>query len=110
MGWLGIRDSQKELKAARIALFPLLMCIASRQGDIVVLEEHIQAGADATVVDYDGRTPLHIAASEADLETVQYLLRKGADFDVKDRCNETPLKVAMRAKLLAVRNADSSFG
>ncbi|XP_078537149.1 L-asparaginase-like [Lissotriton helveticus] len=98
MGWLGIRDGQKEMKATKIALFPLLMCIAARQGDIVVLEEHMQAGADVTVVDYEGRTPLHIAASEGDLETVQYLLRKGADYDVKDRSNETPLKVAMRAK------------
>lgn len=39
------------------------------------------------VVDYDGRTPLGVAASQGNVEAVMYLLAHGANYSIKDiRC------------------------
>jgi ankyrin repeat protein len=35
-------------------------------------------------MDYDGRTPLGVAASQGNVEAVQYLLAHGANFSIKD--------------------------
>jgi ankyrin repeat protein len=42
-------------------------------------------------MDYDGRTPLGVAASQGNVEAVQYLLAHGANFTMKDiRCGSFP--------------------
>jgi hypothetical protein len=46
------------------------------------------------IIDYDGRTPLGIAASEAHVESVQYLLAHGANASIKDiRCASAQARV-----------------
>ena len=44
--------------------------------------------------DYDGRTPLHLAAAEGQLEVVRYLLGAGAAPQPEDRWGGTPLSDA----------------
>lgn len=53
-------------------------------------------GANLSMEDYDGRTPLHIAACEGHLKLVQYLLSQGATVYAKDRYGNTPLRNAVR--------------
>ncbi|MED6256225.1 hypothetical protein ATANTOWER_022145, partial [Ataeniobius toweri] len=53
-------------------------------------------GSDLRLGDFDGRTPLHVAACEGHLRLVQYLLNQGASVHAKDRYGDTPLCNAVR--------------
>lgn len=48
-------------------------------------------GSNLCLEDYDGRTPLHVAACEGQLTAVNYLLSRGATIYAKDRYGDTPL-------------------
>ncbi|XP_057715082.1 60 kDa lysophospholipase isoform X4 [Corythoichthys intestinalis] len=87
---------KEELEAIRDALTPSLACAASKIGDIETLETLKEMGSNLCLGDYDGRTPLHIAACEGNLKTVQYLLTVGATVYAKDRNGDTPLRNAVR--------------
>ncbi|XP_019721003.1 60 kDa lysophospholipase isoform X1 [Hippocampus comes] len=82
---------KEELEAIRDALTPSLACAATKIGDIEALETLKEMGSNLCLGDYDGRTPLHIAACEGNLKAVQYLLTIGATVYAKDRYGDTPL-------------------
>ncbi|CAB1316683.1 unnamed protein product [Coregonus sp. 'balchen'] len=102
LGWLGTDDMAKEMKVCQLAIFPMLLNASALQGDIVGLEGHLQQGADVSVSDRHGRTPLHLAAGEGDVETVRFLLKKGADVNVRDCARETALRDGIRCKSIEV--------
>ncbi|XP_008281682.1 60 kDa lysophospholipase isoform X2 [Stegastes partitus] len=89
---------KEELEAIRDALTPPLACAAAKIGDIEALEALKEMGSNLCLGDYDGRTPLHIAACEGHLKLVQYLLSHGASVYAKDRYGDTPLCNAVRFK------------
>ncbi|XP_062413287.1 60 kDa lysophospholipase isoform X1 [Pungitius pungitius] len=82
---------KEKLEAIREALTPPLACAAARIGDIDALK-----GTNFSLSDYDGRTPLHIAACEGHLKLVEYLLSHGVKVHAKDRYGDTPLGNAVR--------------
>lgn len=86
---------KEELEAIRDALTPPLACAATKIGDIEALEALKEMGSNLCLGDYDGRTPLHIAACEGHLKVVQYLLSHGATVYAKDRYGDTPLSNAV---------------
>jgi hypothetical protein len=55
------------------------------------------AGAEVSVADSHGNTPLHWAARAGDKSTAEYLLMKAAPRDAKNDRGETPLHWALRA-------------
>ncbi|XP_056431992.1 60 kDa lysophospholipase-like [Gadus chalcogrammus] len=86
---------KKELKAIRDALGPPLACAAAKIGDVEALESIREMGSILSLGDFDGRTPLHVAASEGHLKVVQYLLEHGSTIHGRDRHGDTPLSNAV---------------
>lgn len=72
-------SSSEEVQLLRNALFPPLLCHAARNGDVELLENLRQSGALLSAVDYNGRTPLHVAAAAGHTNVVLYLLKYGAN-------------------------------
>ena len=66
----------------------------------------IDYGADINIIDSDGDTPLHRAASQGSLEIVKSLLDAGADVGAK---NNMGLKAASVAKIAELSSLDSNF-
>ncbi|XP_028422187.1 60 kDa lysophospholipase isoform X2 [Perca flavescens] len=87
---------KEELEAIRDALTPPLACAAAKNGDIEALEALKEMGSNLCLGDYDGRTPLHVAACEGNHKVVEYLLGLGASVYAKDRYGDTPLSNAVR--------------
>lgn len=55
------------------------MCIAASLEDMHKMQLYIEAGIPVTLADYDGRTPLHVAASNQFESMCKILLAAGAD-------------------------------
>jgi lysophospholipase len=67
-------------------LVPLLLCQASRSGDVKGLSTILSTFSYLiNIPDYDGRSALHIASSEGKYKAVEYLLLNGANVHLKDR-------------------------
>ena len=60
-------------------------------------------GVKLDVKDYDGRSPIHLAASEGHLEVIEYLCLSGLKkISPIDRWNNTPLDDAERGNFESV--------
>ncbi|KAK9682305.1 hypothetical protein RND81_10G064300 [Saponaria officinalis] len=65
-------------------------------GDLYQLKSFVRAGADPKKTDYDGRSPLHLAASRGHEDIVQFLIQEGVDVNVLDNFGTTPLMEAVK--------------
>jgi len=71
----------------------LFYCVAD--GNVWYLRCLFARGLDINFVDYDFRSPLHIAASEGHIECVKLLCAWGANIEAKDRQGNIPLEDAI---------------
>ncbi|KAJ6290789.1 hypothetical protein OIU78_026519 [Salix suchowensis] len=56
---------------------------AAYHGDLYQLKGFIRAGADPNKTDYDGRSPLHLAASRGYEDITLFLIQEGVDINIK---------------------------
>ncbi|XP_043695898.1 potassium channel SKOR-like isoform X1 [Telopea speciosissima] len=69
---------------------------AAYHGDLYQLKGLIQAGADPSKTDYDGRSPLHLAASRGYEDITFFLIQKGVDINISDKFGNSPLLEALK--------------
>ncbi|CAL5445307.1 unnamed protein product [Camellia sinensis] len=69
---------------------------AAYDGDLHRLKRLIGAGADPNRTDYDGRSPLHVAASKGYEEITEFLIQKGVAINITDNFGNTPLLEAIK--------------
>ncbi|KAF2290497.1 hypothetical protein GH714_014131 [Hevea brasiliensis] len=88
---------------------------AAYHGDLYELKSFVRAGADPNRTDYDGRSPLHLAASRGYEDITLFLVQEGVDINIKDKFGNTPLLEAIKngqdhvASLLVKEGADLSL-
>ena len=70
---------------------------AASDGNIEVVKQHLEAGADVNVKDTIGLTPLHMAAGDGRKEVAELLIAKGAEVNAKIE-GMTPLDIAIELK------------
>ncbi|XP_050219146.1 potassium channel SKOR-like isoform X2 [Mercurialis annua] len=95
---------QNELMESDVALYieksesvlaARLNC-ATNDGDIYRLKRFIGAGADPNKTDYDGRSPLHIAASKGYGDITLFLIDQGVNVNISDKFGNSPLLEAVK--------------
>ncbi|KAJ8907861.1 hypothetical protein NDN08_007965 [Rhodosorus marinus] len=71
-----------------------LLMAAIQSGAHERVEELLKDGVEVNFMDYDKRTPLHLAAAERNADIVRCLVEAGADVNSRDRWGSTPLQDA----------------
>ncbi|CAH1424938.1 unnamed protein product [Lactuca virosa] len=66
-------------------------------GDSYRVRRLVAAGLDPNNTDYDGRSPLHIAAMKGFEDIVKFLMEKGAIINATDNHGNTPLLEAIKS-------------
>ncbi|CAL5371559.1 unnamed protein product [Camellia sinensis] len=69
---------------------------AAYHGDLHQLKSLIRAEADPKKTDYDGRSPLHLAASRGYEDITLFLIQEGVDVNISDKFGNTPLLEALK--------------
>ncbi|OWM62656.1 hypothetical protein CDL15_Pgr019950 [Punica granatum] len=69
---------------------------AAYDGDFYRLKRLVRAGADPRVTDYNGRSPLHVAASTGHEEIASFLIEQGVALNDSDKFGNTPLLEAIK--------------
>lgn len=70
-------------------LHTALWIIAKEECAVVLINE----GADITVTDSSGNTPLHIAAKYGRVKAIQALLNRGADTEARNKKRDLPIQL-----------------
>ncbi|KAJ9676731.1 hypothetical protein PVL29_021977 [Vitis rotundifolia] len=69
---------------------------AAYNGDLYQLRRLIKAGADPNKTDYDGRSPLHFAASKGYEDITDFLIEERVNIHLSDNHGNTPLLEAIK--------------
>ncbi|OAY57200.1 potassium channel SKOR isoform X2 [Manihot esculenta] len=115
-----LRDKQLESDLAfhigkQEAELALRVNSAAYHGDLYELKGFARAGAGLNRTDYDGRSPLHLAASRGYEDITRFLIQEGVDINIKDKFGNTPLLEAIKnghdhvASLLVEEKAELSL-
>jgi len=88
------RKKENELMALKV----MELIRSASHGDLDEILRLEAEGVNPNISDYDGRTPLHLAACENQIEVIKHLLKKNVNLSPKDRWGNTPLDDAKKFK------------
>lgn len=88
------RRKQNEVMATKV----MELIRAASYGDLDEIYRLEAEGVSPNTADYDGRTPLHLAACENQIEVVRHLVTQRVQLEAKDRWGNTPLDDAIKFK------------
>ncbi|KAL0486909.1 L-asparaginase [Acrasis kona] len=89
-------DGQHDWSQIKQCLFPNVVCMLASVGDLQEIKRLVE-DEDMVLkgmVDYDHRSPLHLAACNGHLAVVKYLVQNECAVDAKDRWGNTALSEA----------------
>ena len=89
-----VNPRRKEIEMTTSKIMELIW--SASHGDLDQILRLEAEGVDPNIADYDGRTPLHLAASEGQLEVIKHLISKKVNLLPKDRWGNTPLDDAKK--------------
>lgn len=86
------RKKENELMSSKV----MELIRSSSHGDLDEILRLEAEGVNPDISDYDGRTPLHLAACENQIEVVKHFIQKEVQLSPKDRWGNTPLEDAKK--------------
>ena len=68
-----------------------LLCLATDQGDLAMVQQIVTAGADINKTNRKGLTPVNVAAKQGHHHLCEYFMNLGADLNIADKNGLAPL-------------------
>ncbi|KAI8536534.1 hypothetical protein RHMOL_Rhmol10G0264700 [Rhododendron molle] len=96
---VGVKQSESDITfriGKQEAELALKVNSAAYHGDLHQLKDLIRAGADPNKTVYDGRSPLHLAASQGYEDITLFLIQEGLDINITDKFGNTPILEALK--------------
>lgn len=100
--WKNIHEITSEKINLQDSFGSSLLYIAAKNGDIELVTDILNKGADINITRIDGTTALHVAAAKGHANIVEFLLEKNADIKADIEEGSTPLHVAVTHENLNV--------
>ncbi|KAI7865078.1 asparaginase-domain-containing protein [Spinellus fusiger] len=97
--------TEEEQLMAEKSFASIMMCFAAFKNDIETMQlmySIMMEDFNWNCVDYEGRSPIHLASKSGHLRIVEYLLHHGASLHVRDHSGRTPLHYALVEKHVEV--------
>ncbi len=109
-------STMKMLKKEGVSMDPVqdngnsLLQVATEKGEVFLIEQALNMGADINAKNREGLTVLHLAAMKAENEKVlEYLLENGADKSILTDFDESAFDLANENEILAKSGVNLDF-
>ena len=93
------------LREMEVKMFYLAAC-----GDLIGLHKLIEEGVSVNALDYNNRSPLHLAAERGHLHLVEYLVEIGAEINRKDNFGNSPYSLAVARQHVQIQHVLQQAG